>query len=95
MNDHVQKCWDVALNMLQPTEAQLQHGLELHRASLVCETYGFAPRATVDGEALAQALEEGASDAEFNDLYEDMLLAGWATVPQETVPGDCRIQGGL
>jgi membrane dipeptidase len=83
MNDHVQKCWDTALAMLQPTEAQLQHGLELHRHSLVCETYGFAPNACFDGAALAAAAEDGASVLEMQDLREDMNMTRWATVPEE------------
>lgn len=83
MNDHVQKCWDVALGMLQPTEAQLQHGLELHRNSLVFETYGFAPNACFDGEALAAAAEEGASALELQELRENMSMTRWATDEQE------------
>jgi membrane dipeptidase len=83
MNDHVQKCWDTALGILQPTEAQLQHGLELHRHSLVCETYGFAPNACFDGATLAAAAEAGASVLELQDLREDMNMTRWATVPAE------------
>lgn len=83
MNDHVRKCWDTALAMLGPTEAQLQHGLELHRASLVFETYGFAPNACFDGAALAAAAEAGASSLELQDMREDMNMTRWATVPEE------------
>lgn len=83
MNDHVQKCWDTALGLLQPSEADLQHGLELHRGSLVCDTYGFAPNAAIDGNALAAAMEAGASAAEIADLREDMGMTRWATVPEE------------
>lgn len=83
MNDHVQKCWDTALALLQPTEAQLEHGLELHRNSLVCETYGFAPNAAIDGDALAAAAAAGASDMELQDLREDMSMTRWATDPRE------------
>lgn len=83
MNDHVQKCWDTALALLQPTDAQLQHGLELHRSSLVCETYGFAPNAAFDGTALAAAAQAGASAIELQDLREDMNMTRWATDPVE------------
>ncbi|MCE5240319.1 dipeptidase [bacterium] len=83
MNDHVQKCWNTALALLRPTEAQLQHGLELHRDALVFETYGFAPNACFDGAALAAAAEEGASAVELQDLREDMSMTRWATVPAE------------
>lgn len=83
MNDHVQKCWDTALRLLQPTETQRQHGLELHRSSLVFETYGFAPNAAFDGAALAAAAEAGASALELQDLREDMNMTRWATDPVE------------
>lgn len=84
MNDHVRQCWDTALAMLQPTAAQLEHGLELHRNSVVCDTYGFAPRAVVDGEAIRALVESGASPAEVADMTEDMSMTRWATVPEET-----------
>jgi membrane dipeptidase len=84
MNDYVQKCWDTALAMLQPTDAQLEHGLELHRNSVVCDTYGFAPRAALDGDAVREMIEAGGSPAEIADLTEDATMTRWATVPRET-----------
>jgi membrane dipeptidase len=60
------------LEILKPTPAQLQHGLELHAQSLVFDSYGFAPRAAVDGQAIAAAIEEGALAAEVEDLREEM-----------------------
>lgn len=83
MNDHVRQCWDTAVAMLQPTAAQLEHGLELHRNSVVCDTYGFAPRAVVDGEAIKALVEAGGSPAEVADMTEDMSMTRWATVPRE------------
>jgi len=83
MNDYVQKCWETALGLLQPTEAQLQHGLKLHRECLVFETYGFAPRAVYDGDILAAAAAAGASAEELQDLQEDMMMTRWATDPVE------------
>jgi membrane dipeptidase len=84
MNDYVQKCWDTALAMLKPTDAQLEHGLELHRGSVVCDTYGFAPRAALGGDAVRELIEAGGSPAEIADLTEDMTMTRWATVPGET-----------
>ena len=84
MNAHIQQCWDTALAMLQPSAAQLEHGLELHRNSVVCDTYGFAPRSVVDGDALKALVEAGGSPAEVADMMEDMTMTRWATVPQET-----------
>lgn len=74
---------DAALDVLKPTAAQLQHGLELHAASLVFDTYGFAPRAAVDSEALAVAATQGASEAELQDMQEDMSMTRAATVAVE------------
>ncbi len=74
---------DAALEVLQPTPAQLQRGLELHYQSLVFDTYAFAPRAALDGEAFAQAANEGASDAELQDLREEMSMTRAGTVPEE------------
>ena len=50
----------MALEVLKPSAADLAHGLELHAGSLVFESYGFAPRAALDGAAFARAIEAGA-----------------------------------
>jgi membrane dipeptidase len=39
----IEKARDRALELLKPTQAQLDHGLELHRESLVVDSFGFAP----------------------------------------------------
>jgi len=74
---------DQALDILKPTQAQLEHGLELHRHSLVFDTYGFAPRGAVDGAALAQAEADGASDDALVDLRSEMTMTRPATDPRE------------
>ena len=35
--------WNAGLEVLKPTAAELEHGLELHRSLTVCEHYGFLP----------------------------------------------------
>jgi membrane dipeptidase len=65
---------EAALSILKPTPKQLEHGLELHANSLVIESYGFSPRAAVDGAALTRAYEAGASDVELADLREEMSM---------------------
>ncbi len=65
---------EIALSILKPTPKQLEHGLELHANSLVIESYGFSPRAAVDGAALTRAYEAGASDEELADLREEMSM---------------------
>src|SRR5262245_18420501 len=82
-NPAVGRCREVALQILKPTERQLQHGLELHASSLVFDVYGFAPRAAVDGDALKAAVEAGASDIELQDLTEDMSMTRCVSDPAE------------
>jgi membrane dipeptidase len=65
---------DAALAVLNPSEKHLQHGLELHAQSLVVESYGFSPRSLIDGDAMRQAIDAGASSRELEDLYTEMLL---------------------
>src|SRR5689334_14543421 len=71
-HEGIQRARAVGLDVLKPSRRDLEHGLELHRQSLVFDAYGFAPRAAVDGAAVARAVEAGASDAELQDLTEDM-----------------------
>jgi membrane dipeptidase len=73
-NPTIQRARDVALQLLNPTDAELQHGLELHRDSLVFDAYGFSPRAAIDGDALAELVNGGASDLEIQDAREDMTM---------------------
>lgn len=74
---------DVALEVLQPTRAQLERGLQLHRQSLVFDAYGFAPRAALDADAMKVAADAGASDAELQDLQEEMSMTRAAIAPDE------------
>ncbi len=82
-NESIQRPREIALEILKPTPAQLEHGLELHAASVVFDSYGFAPRAAVDGDAIREAVEAGASPAEVEDMREDMPMTRWATDPVE------------
>jgi membrane dipeptidase len=65
---------DAALAVLKPSRADLEHGLGLHRESLVFDAYGFAPRAAVDPARVAAVTDEGASAAEMLDLREEMAM---------------------
>lgn len=47
MLDAIERCRQTAMDVLKPTKKALQHGLELHENSLVCEAYGFTPRGPV------------------------------------------------
>ncbi len=82
-NESIQRPRGIALDILKPTPAQLEHGMELHAASVVFDSYGFAPRAAVDGDAIREAVEAGASPDEIEDMREDMPMTRWATDPTE------------
>lgn len=82
MNDPIQQARDVALDILKPSERDLQHGLELHEHALVIESYGLGLRAPADAEAINAALDAGASDRELQDLTEDSTMTRWARDPE-------------
>ncbi|PAW88093.1 MAG: dipeptidase [Pedosphaera sp. Tous-C6FEB] len=82
-NERINKARDVALGVLKPSPKELEHGLRLHAESLVFETYGFAPRAALDGLKFGEFAAGGASDAELTDLREEMMMTRWATDAQE------------
>ncbi len=82
-NEVILHARQVALDILKPSQKQLEHGLELHAESLVFDSYGFAPRAAVDGERLAEAINNHASTAEIQDLREDMSMTRCVTDPAE------------
>lgn len=82
-NPVIQEARQVALDILKPSPKDLEHGLELHARSLVFESYGFSPRAAVDGDAIRAAVEAGASDVEIQDMQEGMSMTRAATDPAE------------
>jgi membrane dipeptidase len=79
----MQEARDQALAILKPSKKELEHGLELHAQSLVVESYGFSPRAAIDGDAVKAALEAGASDLEYQDMIEEMGMTRMALDPKE------------
>ena len=83
VNEKMRRAREVALSILKPSRRDIEHGLELHRNFLVCESYGFSPRAAVDGDALREAVEAGASEAELRDMTEDMTMTRCVTDPEE------------
>jgi membrane dipeptidase len=82
MTDDMKRNYEVALSILKPTKAQLEHGLELHRNSLVWEPYGFIPRA-IDGAAIAEAVNDNASALELQNMREDMMMTLYADNERE------------
>lgn len=83
LNPKIQHARNVALDILKPTPKQLEHGLRLHSESVVFDSYGFSPRAALDGDAYAKLVEANASIAELKDLREDMGMTRYVTNPIE------------
>ena len=82
-NDRIERDRQVALSILKPSQRDLEYGLALHRESLVFDSYGFSPRAAVDGDALRTLTEEGASAIELQDRSEDMAMTRAAVIEAE------------
>lgn len=82
-NTKIQHDRKVALDILKPSNKDLQHGFELHANALVIEPYGFSPSSALDGDAVRAAVEAGASDAELADMEEDMSMTRCVTDSRE------------
>jgi membrane dipeptidase len=83
MNAAIAHAREVAVAILKPSPRDVEHAAELHANSVVCDAYGFAPRAAPDGDAMKAAMEAGASEAELQDLVEDMRMTRCVTDPGE------------
>lgn len=79
LNPKIQHARNVALDLLKPSPKQLETGLRIHSEAVVFDSYGFSPRAAVDGEAINQELKEGASQLEYQDLREEMSMTRYVT----------------
>lgn len=69
---------EVALSILKPSRRDLEYGLGLHREALVIESYSLGLHAPPDADALNEATATGASDLEYQDLYEEQIMTRWA-----------------
>lgn len=78
-NEKIEAARQQALEVLKPSKRDLEHGLELHKKSIVFDAYGFAPRAALDGDALAKAVVAGASQIELEDMREEMGMTRCVT----------------
>ncbi len=83
LNPKIQAYREAALRILKPTPRELERGLRLHAESLVFDSYGFSPRAAIDGDKLAAEMAAGASAIELKDLREEMSMTRYVTDPIE------------
>ena len=74
INEQIKLDFEKARSILNPSRKQLEHGLELHRNSLVIDAYGFMPRAANDGVLVSAAINSRASQLEIQDMQEDMSM---------------------
>ncbi len=82
-NPVIDKPREVAISLLKPTQAQIEHAWELHFGSVVFESYGFAPRCAIDAEAMNETIKAGAAAAEIADLRASMSMNRNATNERE------------
>lgn len=74
MPSEIEEAYQAGLSILQPSQRDLEHGLELHAQSLVIDTYGFGPQAT----PRADRLQEQTSPQQWKDCQENEMMTRWA-----------------
>lgn len=82
-NPAIEQARLAALEILKPSQKEIQKGLALHRDALVFDTYGFSPRASLDPVSLNSLLASNASDAEYADAREEQSMIGPLRNPLE------------
>ncbi|MDP6779903.1 MAG: membrane dipeptidase, partial [Candidatus Latescibacteria bacterium] len=78
-NDRMVSAWQRGLDVLKPSESQLEHGLELHASSFTCDTFGFLP--TVYNREyfeLYNALKDGQVGARDLAFEANLIYRGYA-----------------
>jgi membrane dipeptidase len=73
-NPDIERCRRRALDALKPTAAQLERGLELHRACVVVDAFGFAPGPMTAGivRELNAAAAAGATPGGLAEMLADL-----------------------
>ena len=83
LNPRIQADRQAALAILKADARTLERGLRLHAESIIFDGYGFSPHAALDGDAYADAVNRGASNAELKDLREEMSMTRYVSDPAE------------
>jgi len=83
MDKEIEKCWEVAIKLLNPSRKELEKGLKIHQESIIWDAYGFAPISSVNSEILKKLIKEGATEIEIQDLKEDMMMTGYVYNKEE------------
>ncbi len=75
-NSFIDQAKQCALKILKPGKKDLEHGLKLHRDSIVVESYGFGPSGN-DPEKILAAIRAGTSGMELQDIIEDVGMTSY------------------
>ena len=84
MNEQIKAARDCALRLLKSERKDLEHGLELHRQSVVCDAFCLGICAAVDGDAIKQMIDEGASGEQVREKVSEMTVTRWASDLEQT-----------
>src|SRR5687767_4698505 len=74
----IEEAYQCSLKILQPSERDLQRGLELHRQSPVIDAYGFGPQAIPRVDGFNKLIEANATPLEIQDYLENEAMTRWA-----------------
>jgi membrane dipeptidase len=83
LNAKIQKSRDIALDVLKPSPADLEHGEALHRDALVFDAYGFMPCSSECDEEWRIFAESGASRTEIIDFLVQSMRTSCITSLRE------------
>ena len=103
----IKENWKLALDILCPSQKELEHGLELHRNSYVFDAYGFMPlgggknhrfdelaRQHASRDELIYAAEEFRMNQSFKDPAMCKQLAeAWETAGVDCIFQNCGVEG--
>jgi len=74
----IDEAYQCGLKILQPSERDLQRGLELHRNSPVVDAYGFGPQGIPRVDGFNRLIEANATPLEIQDYLENEAMTRWA-----------------
>ena len=103
----IQENWKLAMDILRPSQKDLEHGLELHRNSYVFDAYGFTPsgggknprfdelaRQHASRDELIYAAEEFRMNQSFKDpAMCKLLAAAWETAGVDCIFQNSGVEG--
>lgn len=82
-NEKIMTARRVGLDLLKPSQRDLDHGLALHADALVCDTYSLGVHAAPDPAMLNPAIQAGASAREAKDLFAETVSTRYLHDPVE------------